>query len=258
MISFVLKKVVALCEPLGLMLIALLWLAWWLRRQGLLKPMRRVLVMTGLFCVVTCLPTTDRLLASIENPWRSIAGHWDELPVADAIFCLGGGANWSTQEIIGVDLINSSDRPTTAIELLRLGKAPLLVVSGGMNRKGGPTEAEAVQGWIAKWKLASPAQVEIFPPCVDTHDEAVKLAAMAKARGWKKILLVTSASHMKRAVAVVRKPGAVEVVPVPCGFQTRAELTEWVHLPDPNKLTAFSTWWHEIVGWWVYRARGWV
>jgi uncharacterized SAM-binding protein YcdF (DUF218 family) len=258
MLSFVLKKLIGLFEPLSLIALALLWLAWRLHREGLKKPLRTVLIIGGFMFVMTCVPTTDRMLASVENPWRSIAGHWDELPQADVILCLGGGTAPSAQEIIGVDMFQASDRVTTAIELLRRGKAPLLLVSGGLNPDGGPTESEAVKSWIEHWQLAPASKVEILPPCVDTHDEAMRLAEIARQRGWTKVLLVTSASHMKRAAEVVRKPGAIEVIPVPCAFQTGARMTDWLHLPDAGCLTSFSIWFHEVVGWWVYKARGWI
>lgn len=240
------------------MFLGLLWLAWSLRRPGLRKPLRVTQAILALLVLITCLPTSDRLLAVLENPWRGIVNHWDELPQADVILCLGGGTAWAPQEILGVDMMQASDRPTTAIELLRRGKAPLLMISGGKNPDGGPTEAESVKAWVEHWQLAAASQVEAFPPCVDTHDEAIRLAEMAKQRGWKKVLLVTSATHMTRAAAVTKKPGEVEIIPVPCAFLTRPQLTDWLHLPDSNGFVGFSIWFHEVVGWWVYKLRGWV
>ena len=35
----------------------------------------------------------------------------------------------------------------------------------------------------------------------DTHDSAVNMAAMARARGWKRLVLVTDATHMRRTRA---------------------------------------------------------
>ena len=258
MLSILLKKLVNALEPLNLLSLALIWLAWSLHKAGQRKPLRLLMGILGFLFVTACLPVCDRMLAALENPWRDISSRWDSLPEADAIFCLGGGIRPSSQEIAGVDLIESSDRATTAIELLRRGKAQVLLISGGEIRSDGGNESVAVKGWVERWQLAAASKVETLPPCKDTHDEALKLAEIAKQRSWKRILLVTSASHMKRAAAVVGKPGAVEVIPVPCAFQTSSKVTRWLHLPEPASMEAFSTWWHEIVGWWVYKARGWI
>src|SRR5437763_1587374 len=51
----------------------------------------------------------------------------------------------------------------------------------------------------------------------DTHDEALKVRVLATERGWHRVLLVTSANHMRRASGVFRAQG-LEVIPVPCNF----------------------------------------
>ncbi len=96
--------------------------------------------------------------------------------------------------------------------------------------------------------------------CSDTHDEAVKVADLMQKRGLTQLLLVTSASHMPRSLAVFRKAG-VNTIPVPCNYTSslnRVGGRYWLHLPHVQGFESFNGWLHEIVGYWVYRWRGWV
>lgn len=256
MIISLLKSSLELLQPLSLLWLGLLAFWFWLRRQQQAKAARHCLILWLFLTASSCLSVGNRVLATLENPWRDIANRWHELPTADAIVCLGGGVEPSRQELIGLNMQENSDRPTTAIELLRQGKAPRLVIGGG-GHKGQIAEAEAVKAWIDRWQLTK-AEVTSLGVCVDTHDEAVKVAALAKAGNWKRILLVTSASHMKRASAVFIKSTGIEVLPVPCAFQTKLWPSEWVHLPEATEFHDFSNWFHETVGWFVYRRRCWI
>lgn len=251
-----LKQGINLLQPLPLLWIGLLILAASLARRQQWQPFRLAAGLWLFISLTTCLPTCSLLLASIEKPWRSIAGRWDELPVGDAIVCLGGGASVSPLEITGVGMQGASDRPTTAIELLRRNKAPRLLIGGGSD-PGETPEADGVKAWFTLWQL-SPAEIISLGHCLDTHDEAEKVAALARQHGWKRVLLVTSASHMKRAQAVFQKSIGIEIIAVPCAFEVENPGRDWIFFPSIGELNAFAIWFHEVIGWWAYRARGWI
>ncbi len=64
----------------------------------------------------------------------------------------------------------------------------------------------------------------------DTHDNAVNSAQLLKARGMHRILLVTSAYHMRRSVALFEAQG-LEVVPAPTDYQqlvAKQVLPDWL------------------------------
>ncbi|MBT3614762.1 MAG: YdcF family protein [Verrucomicrobia bacterium] len=93
-----------------------------------------------------------------------------------------------------------------------------------------------------------------------TRDEATNTAALAKEQGWKKIILVTSAWHMRRSVAMFEKVGLV-VVPVGTDFVgTSALETHWSFYPVPwyYGFHTLSMYGHEQLGWLYYRLRGWI
>lgn len=255
MLVQVVKAIIEIFLPLPLLWVALGTFACWLYRRKQ-KQAARVAALLWLGLSMTCLPVGDRFLSHLEDPWRKINVQWDTLPKADAVVLLGGGAMPTVREIIGVNVQESSDRCTTAIELMRRKLAPILVIGGGapIDQR---TESQAIAEWIESWNLIT-APVWPLGDCADTHDEALRTSALARKHGWKRILLVTSASHMARASAVFRKTSGIEVVPVPCAFATKKNVTDWCSLPDPAQLQHFSNWFHEVVGWYAYKLRGWI
>lgn len=90
-----------------------------------------------------------------------------------------------------------------------------------------------------------------------TRDEAVRMTAVARHRGWRRLLVVTSPSHSRRTCAAFERAGArVTCAPAPAREYA-------LDGPRPvtgarERLRAFRDWAYELAGWWSYRARGWV
>lgn len=201
------------------------------------------------------------LVADLERPWAGF--DVDRLPRADAVVMPGGEVAYSPDAVFGFDVSAASDRALTAAEIVRRGKAGALVLGGSRHgpdrdRGVGPTEGDLLRRWFEAWKVV---EVPIFDlgDCRDTHDEAVATATLARERGWKRIILVTSAAHMRRAEAVFRNAG-LDVVPAPCDFEALARLADPGGSPvvSPAGFEQLGQWIHERLGWWVYRWRGWV
>jgi uncharacterized SAM-binding protein YcdF (DUF218 family) len=155
----------------------------------------------------------------------------------------------------------AGDRLVMARELFRLEKAPVLLLGGNANKLDGVVRFEGVivRDLLATWGIPSDAIIPLGAN-EDTHDEALKVHALATERGWHRVLLVTSANHMRRASAVFRSQG-LEVVPVPCNFLTTigtAPPPPGVCVPRAEGFAKVSVWLHEEIGWWTYRRRGWI
>lgn len=211
------------------------------------------------FTAGTCTPLPLVLLASLERPW--LQTDVEAIPSADAMVSLGGAGEPSSIEVSGFHFTRGADRLMTAIELMRRGKAGSLVLGGGGFRRAGEvvSEADAAKDWIESLNVTT-APVISLGVCADTHDEAVKVAKLATERGWKSVILVTSASHMTRAASAFRKAG-VTVSCAPCNYlspMARGGKVSWIHPPGFAGPEAFFLWFHEKAGWWVYRIRGWV
>ena len=254
-----LKKLMLFTHPFGLA-----WglLTLWLTRQFWKKRGREVMVPTMAWLLLTmfsCTPLTSWLLSGLEGRYTRI--RLEDAAASDLIVCLGGGAEPNIMEPTGVNFNSSADRLTTALALLSLQKAPTLIVTGGGYQKSGKmySEADAAVGYL-KEKLRLAGDIRSLGVCADTHDESLKIATLMKQHGWKNLLLVTSATHMPRAMAVFQKAG-VTAQAVPCDYQSsfnRLTDIHWLHLPDTGSMQGFTAWMHEIIGSWVYRWRGWI
>ncbi|MBI5774507.1 MAG: YdcF family protein [Verrucomicrobia bacterium] len=247
-----------LAHPLGF-----LWLLLVILAAGLLK--RRQWITGGAALGIALLMSLAGsrvpvyLLTTLEKPY--LRDSISNVPPADAVVLLGGSFEYSRYDPMGFNVNGAADRVLTALELLRLKKAGALVLGGrGIQMDGEfKNEAHALAKWLANWNLPG-APVVILDGSGNTHDEAVKTAAVAKEKGWKKIHLVTTAFHMRRAAAVFRTAG-LEVVPVACDFQRLGTPYDGIEFSVVPSLGGFQTlgWYlHERAGWFVYRANGWI
>ena len=169
----------------------------------------------------------------------------DPLEKAPAVVVLAAGVNRH-------GAINAVGRARLdkGLELLGEGYAPVLVLTEAVGR--GNNWVPIVKERIRKMGLSHP--VESVGPVINTHDEAVLAARLAKAKGWSHLILVTHPWHMRRAAAVFEKQG-VRVVCAPC------EEIEY----DPRdmrlggqRVRAFHDWAHEVGALAEYRLKGWI
>jgi uncharacterized SAM-binding protein YcdF (DUF218 family) len=253
------RTVLALMQPVALLWLGLLVLtvSLWRSRQRTAAGGAALLLL--FVQVIGGTNFSVLLLASLERPFAGVKS--EDLPVCDAIVLLGGGVEPSPHEVGKLHLTIAGDRLVMALELVRLGKAPVLCVGGGtgnLDRRRW-VEADLVKQAIEERQLSTVPVISLGA-CSDTHDEAVRVRGLADKRGWKRVLLVTSAFHLRRAVATFQHLG-LEVVPAPCNFLTvmspEAEPPIF-GLPTTLGFLFTSTWLHEEIGWLEYRRRGWI
>lgn len=258
MTSF-LRSLADFLEPTGaIWLLLSAWVVHMCRRRRW-----RALILPGtawlLLTLASATGLSHTLLASLEAPWAPV--DVAALPECDAVIVLGGGMEPSLNEPAGIHFMGGADRLFTGLMLVKKGRGKLLVLGGGSFKmtSGVESEADAAKLWVEEWQL-SPVPVLSLGNCLDTHDEAVKVSALAVKHGWRKVALVTSAYHMNRARAVFETAGT-PVIPVPCNYLSEAlrkHSAKWLDVPNATNLCHFEAWMHEIIGWWAYRICGWV
>jgi len=172
----------------------------------------------------------------------------ESLPRAQAIVVLGGAYHAPG------DSINPTDRLLYALQLYRVGRAPLVICTGG-GLPNEANEAELMGRLLQKWGVP-PAAILTEGRSLSTWENALFSSPVLKARGIRQILLVTSALHMPRAAAVFRKVG-FEVIPAPTDFQKRGAPGGRL-FPNAYDLEWSDQALREWVGLLVYRLRGWV
>jgi uncharacterized SAM-binding protein YcdF (DUF218 family) len=205
------------------------------------------------------LPWPEALLGNAEK--RYLENSIANAPRADAVVMLGGIVESSKYDPQGFAVRDSAERLLAAVELVRQGKGGVLVLGGSGANPANPNESamSLVQDWIKQWELCK-VEVLNLGICGNTHDEAVRLLQLKKERGWQRLTIVTSAFHMKRASAVIQKLNG-EVNLVACDFIICGRKSNpWSAFPLPRtkRLELLETYVHEVVGWYVYRWRGWI
>jgi len=223
---------------------------------------RRSFVLVALLTIVlgtfSSQVVANRLLHTLEDqyPDKGI----EAVPEAQAIVVLGGALKMPAGDHRGSGLDQAADRLLVAFRLYRAGKAPLIVCSGGNNPLGsyvGRPESQGVCELLHEWGVPTEALL-VEGSSINTRENALESRALLAERGVARIVLVTSASHMPRAVATFEKVG-FEVEPAPADFRvgwgTPHPVLKWV--PSPLGLLNASVAIHEWVGLWIYRLRGW-
>jgi uncharacterized SAM-binding protein YcdF (DUF218 family) len=180
-----------------------------IRRTGRFVA-RLILLLVALIVLMGVLPI---------GAWLYRALVYADLPVrADAIVVLGGG-------IVNADLPGAAttSRLVHGLRLHHRGYAPIVILTGG-NPIDPRTPESVVMRRVAEEVGARPEifVMETVADTTATQGEAV--ARIARARGVRRILLVTSPEHSFRAVRVFRKTG-LDVVSTPVtGRAPRASL----------------------------------
>jgi uncharacterized SAM-binding protein YcdF (DUF218 family) len=204
------------------------------------------------------------LVRSLE--WQNIPS--SELPTAQAIVVLGGATKSAYEPRTTVDLSEAGDRVLYAAQLYRLEKAPLIIVSGGRIdwRGGGTPESEDIAQLLVFMGVESKDIIQ-DPDSLNTYQNAVNVKKILLERNIDSVLLVTSAMHMPRSLAIFQHQ-KIEAIPAPTDFLvTEGEIQELGStpkgailslLPESKNLDNFTSALKEYIGMVVYRLRGWV
>jgi uncharacterized SAM-binding protein YcdF (DUF218 family) len=192
--------------------------------------------LSGLWLVVAFTPLVANLAPGTER--------FDADESGDAVFVFSSGL-----QVDGEPTSAAMARMHHGLELVSRGRAPLLVVS---ETGVGERTALLARRWMTSFGVR--ADVLTVGLARDTHDEAVLVAALAKQRGLRRILAVTSPTHARRACATLEHEG-LTVVCSP-GVETRFDLPALGRAED--RIAAFPDVMHDLIGYRVYRLRGWV
>lgn len=260
MFGFLYSVLLQLLNP-AVVATALLLAAALLRRR---QAARRLCFALALGVLLVCGNglVVHRMVRALE--WQHLPP--DPVPSADAVVILSGGMRAQNYPRPTVEVSETGDRVLYGAELYRRGKAPVVISTGGV----GPgsvarrPEAEDMADLLEMVGVPRPAVV-LETESQNTHDHALNLCPMFVERRIGRVLLVTSAMHMPRSLAVFRRGcPQVDYVPAPTDFRATRPLSgAWYRtaaamLPTPRNLMEFSDATHEYIGMLYYRLRGWI
>jgi uncharacterized SAM-binding protein YcdF (DUF218 family) len=203
-----------------------------------------------------------------ENSLPGAVGNDAELPIAPVAVVLGGGTLSADFPRSGVEINGAGDRVLYAAQLYHQAKTEKLLLTGGFlgwnPRQSSPAQdmADLLQS------LGVPEQAMwLEPDSRNTYENAVHSAKILKEQGIQKILLVTSAWHMYRAVKLFEAQG-LEVIPAPVDYAVTQRdwetfwKADWKSqminiIPSASSLAWTSLMLKEYYGILVYQVKGW-
>jgi len=178
--------------------------------------------------------------------WSTTGLTRQDVPVkSDAVFILA-----SSLQIDGELTAMSMTRLLKALQVISQGLTERIIVSE--LPKPHASYAKATQKLLDNFRLN--VELHSVGPIRNTYEEAVAVAKLFKEKKWQKLILVTTALHSRRAAAVFESQG-LEVYSIPA-TETRFDLTN-LNGSD-ERIIAFGTAIHEILGFRVYQYRGWI
>lgn len=181
-----------------------------------------------------------------------------ELPAAQAIVVLGGHTaggrlNWFQP----YDRDTAVTRTAVAAMLYQAQRAPVVLLSGAA-LEGSQSEAEFMAANLRKTGVPATALI-LEKDSFNTYENALYSARILKERNINRVLLVTSALHMPRAMAVFSKQGLTPIA-APSAPQIIVpddpDFSFW--LPDERTFFASRSIIKEYVGMLMYWLRGWI
>lgn len=235
-----------LLPPGGLIL--LLLIGWLFARHFFGRFL--ILLATLAFYLLSTPATVDWLAARLETiPAPSAEQLRDS--GADAILVLMADMRRSNPELDGAPALSalSLQRIDYGLALHRKTGLPI-VLSGGSVKGDTPPLAELGAEWLKDRAGVTARAIETASR--DTWENAYNSAETLKRLGFDRVLLVTHAFHMPRAMLSMQAAG-VDAVPAPFGFEhvpaeirQPTEASDW--LPQPGLLGRSYLILHEMAG----------
>jgi len=210
--------------------------------------------------LVFSIPVTARWLAAplawgvtpLES--RAIACEVRAVVVLD-----GGTARFrNREELIEIPLATSALRALETCRVYRLMEDPLVIVSGGVDHADPKwtLEASALRELLIKCGVPE-ARIILESDSLNTRAHSVNLVRMLKERKIEQFVLVTSPSHMRRAIWAFQAQG---IAPVPSPSKSSMDgLRGWrAFWPSTRALEFTQETMHEYVGLVYYFMKGYI
>jgi uncharacterized SAM-binding protein YcdF (DUF218 family) len=264
MFLFLSKLLPLLLYPLGLasLLLVVALILLWRRPRWAAAAIASAL---ALLVVSSNSWVATGMIQSLE--WRHLPA--SPLPQADAIVVLGGAIKPQHPPRPWVDVTEQGDRVLHGSKLYLEKQAPLIIFSGGRITWGqGQDRSEADDMATIALALGVPrSAIVIEPNSLNTFQNATNVKTILQERQLQRVLLVTSAMHMPRALAIFKHLG-IDTIAAPTDFHVAEDPQDvadntWQGrllslIPDTENLHYFTRALKEYIGISVYWLRGWL
>lgn len=205
------------------------------------------------------------LAKSLE--WRYLPP--EEIPQADVIVVLAGDERSAQYPRQTPEVGEAGDRVIYASWLYQQGAAPAILFSGGSIKwlSVGSSPKDAAAYFLEMMGVPRKA-LWYESESRNTYESAVACRKILDERGIGRVILVTSAAHMPRSVALFERQG-IEVIPAPTDYTVTQSVPQ--HrlsgrlpsvvislLPSTEYLEITTRMLKEYFGIFIYKLRGWL
>jgi uncharacterized SAM-binding protein YcdF (DUF218 family) len=263
MFLFISKLLPLFIYPVGLSCLLMLF-ALWLSYCRSRKAYIPILLALIILAIAGNVQVGNRLIVSLERQYLPLV----EPPEADAIVILGGATRNNEPPRIMPDLSDRGDRLIYGAKLYQEGAAPKIILTGGRIQwyGGDSSEAESMATILELFDIPRDDMI-LESRSLNTHDNAIFTKEILQREQFKRILLVTSAAHMPRSLAIFRR-AKIDAIPAPADFMVSdRNLIESSYskqsrilslIPTSESLDFTTQALKEYIGMFIYRLRGWL
>jgi uncharacterized SAM-binding protein YcdF (DUF218 family) len=242
--KIVLKKILtAVIFPLSIFTLISSWFVYHLLKNTITKKIKYIFISVFIFFIlITMQPMAGIFINSLENDFVCLIDT-TKIKEAEYIIILGGGYS-DAENMPTTSQLGSSSllRLVEGIRLKRINPNAKLIFSGGKPFTEKYSEASIYESAYKNLTSDTSKQIlsEIPHNTKSEADETYKLI------GNKKLILVTSANHMKRAVYLFEQMGC-NIIPAPCDFLVK-NIKYYPALPSWSSIKQTEYAIHEYIG----------
>ena len=241
---------------LTLTLIAVAVIGAWRLGPGRLRRLMVATAIAAALSTTAIVPyTMGRLLAWGYRPFVRVTVEGGPL----AIILLGAGdvdvTGWDGHVTMATPI--ETAYILEASRLFHLLPDSWVITSGGPAPEAGSSQPSSIVMRDELVRLGVPPErIVLESASRTTHDEAVLIAPLLRSLGVQQVVLVTSETHMRRALGSFRAAGWNAVPAIATDPRRPVDRWQWV-VPTDRGLDATSDVVHEILGIPYYWLRGW-
>jgi uncharacterized SAM-binding protein YcdF (DUF218 family) len=250
---FILSKTLSfLIYPLSLAILLFVLSIILRKRHSNIAKIIFYIALVGLY-IFSITPVADLLLFSLEFSFEK-----GTIPKnMEAIVVLAGMIDLQRSNEERIELSSASDRIVEGILLAQNYPNTLLILSGGSGSLFDQSKSEAEMMEILAIRLGiSRERIRLDNRSRNTYENAVESKKILDKEDISCFVLVTSASHMRRALGCFRKVG---LNPIPYAVDFKNHLGKYnlfSLIPSAGSLGASTAAIHEYIGIITYKLRG--
>jgi len=238
-----------LLPPASLILLAVVGLLFLKYRGG--KEL--VIIALALLWILSTEPMRDALVSPLETHYTALKINHKNMKMLEndniAIVLLGGGIYEKAPEFNDRNALSDHAlmRTIYAAELAKRTKFDVYATGGPGLSDNKESEGKVMQRWLIKLGVR-PSKVFSEASAKNTWENATHIRDILQKKEIKRIILVTTAWHMPRAVHVFKSQG-LQVIPAPCAYvATKGAYNMLSFLPQADVLADSSDALHEYIG----------